>query len=80
MNFYEEISNYSFIKNNKFDNVFCDLSETPLPEFLLKLFNSVNYCPWIFSLIGSMLVGLSGIFPLLVIPVEDGEKLKFGGK
>lgn len=34
----------------------------------------------IFSLGGAVLVGLSGIFPLLVIPIEAGPALKHGGK
>lgn len=33
-----------------------------------------------FSLGGAVLVGLSGIFPLLVIPIEAGPALKHGGK
>ncbi|CAG5135675.1 unnamed protein product, partial [Candidula unifasciata] len=33
---------------------------------------------WIFSIIGALLVGLSGIFPLLVIPLESGPALKHG--
>ena len=35
---------------------------------------------WIYSIGGAMLVGLSGIFPLLVIPIEAGPALKHGGK
>lgn len=35
---------------------------------------------WVFSIFGAMLVGLSGIFPLLVIPIEAGPALKHGGK
>ena len=35
---------------------------------------------WIYSLISAMLVGLSGIFPLLVIPLEAGKALRKGGK
>ncbi|XP_041417943.1 zinc transporter ZIP13-like [Xenopus laevis] len=31
---------------------------------------------WICSIIGSLLVGLSGVFPLLVIPIEAGEELR----
>ncbi|KAG5848661.1 hypothetical protein ANANG_G00101190 [Anguilla anguilla] len=31
---------------------------------------------WLFSLVGSIIVGLSGIFPLLVIPIEAGAALK----
>ena len=35
---------------------------------------------WCFSIFGAILVGLSGIFPLLVIPIEAGPALKHGGK
>ncbi|XP_012141704.2 zinc transporter Zip99C isoform X1 [Megachile rotundata] len=35
--------------------------------------------PWLFSLIGSTMIGLTGIFPLLVIPnIEEGANLKTG--
>ena len=34
---------------------------------------------WVYSVIASILVGLSGIFPLLVIPMEAGPALKHGG-
>nr|AXY94689.1 paramyosin long form [Habrobracon hebetor] len=37
-----------------------------------------EYQPWFFSLLGSVMVGLSGVFPLLVIPIEDGVNLKNG--
>lgn len=38
------------------------------------------YEVWIYSVCGSIAVGLSGIFPLLVIPIEAGPALKHGGK
>lgn len=34
---------------------------------------------WLLSLVGSVAVGLSGIFPLLVIPIEAGAALKTEG-
>ncbi|KAM3919071.1 LOW QUALITY PROTEIN: zinc transporter ZIP13 [Leptodactylus fuscus] len=38
--------------------------------------NTSSLDAWICSLIGSLLVGLSGVFPLLVIPVEAGAALR----
>lgn len=38
-----------------------------------------SYNPWIFSLLGSTMVGLTGIFPLWLIPIQDGVDLKTGG-
>ncbi|XP_065610954.1 zinc transporter ZIP13 [Cyrtonyx montezumae] len=40
------------------------------------LFSSERLDAWICSLIGSFMVGLSGIFPLLVIPFETGAALR----
>lgn len=34
---------------------------------------------WVCSLLGSLLVGLSGVFPLLVIPLEMGTTLRSEG-
>jgi len=35
---------------------------------------------WVLSVAASAVVGLSGIFPLLVIPLEAGEALRRGGE
>lgn len=39
-----------------------------------------KYDTWFYSIFGAILVGLSGIFPLLVIPMEAGPSLKHGGR
>lgn len=44
-----------------------------------QLLPQMEYHPWVLSAIGSMVVGLSGILPLLVIPVETGANMKHGG-
>ncbi|XP_053836104.1 zinc transporter ZIP13 isoform X2 [Vidua macroura] len=41
-----------------------------------QLFSSERLDAWICSLIGSFMVGLSGVFPLLVIPLETGAALR----
>ena len=35
-----------------------------VPEFIV----SFGYVPWVFSLLGSALIGLSGILPMFIIP------------
>ncbi|XP_069037632.1 zinc transporter ZIP13 isoform X2 [Lepisosteus oculatus] len=45
-------------------------------RLLSELFKAERADAWVFSLIGSLMVGLSGIFPLLVIPIEAGAALK----
>ncbi|XP_058056918.1 zinc transporter ZIP13 homolog [Anopheles bellator] len=48
-----------------------------VPEFI----GSMGYVPWVFSLLGSALIGLSGILPMFIIPdaakigKEDGKEL-----
>ena len=39
----------------------------------------INLEVWAYSVTAAILVGLSGIFPLLVIPMESGPALKHGG-
>ncbi|KAL7298812.1 hypothetical protein TKK_0008553 [Trichogramma kaykai] len=37
-----------------------------------------EYRPWLFSIMGSVMVGLSGVFPLLVIPIDEAADLQTG--
>lgn len=37
--------------------------------------NQMEYEPWIFAVIGSLLIGLSGVFPILIIPIDDLEHM-----
>lgn len=63
---------------------FSNISDSEI--WFRKLFQSVNsfsaldYNPWVGSVIGSVIVGLSGIFPLLVIPIDGGVNISKGGK
>lgn len=49
-------------------------------HYLDELFSIGNLDVWFCSLLGSIAVGLSGVFPLLVIPIEAGTALKTEGK
>ncbi|XP_026804494.1 zinc transporter ZIP13 homolog [Rhopalosiphum maidis] len=42
------------------------------------MFLSTQYQPVLMSVIGSIVVGLSGLFPLLILPVNDSISLKTG--
>lgn len=53
-------------------------TNTERPEFGDMV--AFKYDTWCYSIFGAMLVGLSGIFPLLVIPIEAGPSLKHGGR
>lgn len=45
-----------------------------MPGFLADM----QYKPWVFSILGSVLIGLSGILPLLFIPVQTEEEKSRG--
>lgn len=54
--------------------------DLPGLQALVDFTSSERAHVWLLSLVGSVAVGLSGIFPLLVIPVEAGAALKSEGK
>jgi len=56
-------------------NFYNDVVEPMVPEY----FKSMEYVPWIFSMLGSAIIGMAGILPLIIIPedmVMDEKKLK----
>lgn len=46
--------------------IYFEVIERYTPEYIKTI--EFEYTPWVFSLLGSIVIGLSGIFPLLVIP------------
>ncbi|EAT32983.1 AAEL014762-PA [Aedes aegypti] len=54
------------------DETFVYLYREVMENYVPEYFKSMEYTPWIFSLLGSALIGLSGILPLAVIPVGTG--------
>lgn len=53
-----------------FQYIYQEVMENWMPEY----FKSFEYTPWVFSLLGSALIGMSGILPLFLIPIEKGVK------
>lgn len=52
-----------------------DTITTLFDLFVPDYIKSIEYVPWLFSLFGSAIIGLSGILPLLIIPnVEPGKE------
>ncbi|CAJ1049766.1 zinc transporter ZIP13 isoform X3 [Xyrichtys novacula] len=52
------------------------IDDLPGLRVLADFLSSEHAHVWLLSLVGSVAVGLSGIFPLLVIPIEAGAALK----
>lgn len=51
-----------------------DVISTILDLYVPEYIKTIEYVPWIFSLLGSALIGLSGILPLLIIPSQEPGK------
>lgn len=46
--------------------IYFEVIDKYTPDYIKTI--EFEYTPWVFSLLGSIVIGLSGIFPLLVIP------------
>lgn len=51
-----------------------------IPEYIFTFVEELDEHPWLFAAVASMLVGLSGILPLLIIPIDQTAAFKDGGK
>lgn len=68
------------ISGSLLDDTFVFLYREMMDNYVPSCIKSLEYTPWIFSLLGSALIGLSGILPLVVIPVtkdKDGKPMEF---
>lgn len=75
-----------FQRNYTSEGTIWGVSKTFLIDYILdswitviSLLQNFEYHPLLFSVIGSVIIGLSGVLPLLVIPIEEGANLKSGG-
>ena len=56
-------------------NTSMDTITTLFDLYMPDYIRTIHYVPWLFSLLGSALIGLSGILPLLIIPnIEPGKE------
>ncbi|XP_072387448.1 zinc transporter ZIP13 homolog [Diabrotica undecimpunctata] len=62
------------INSTNFDDSYQELVKDLVPDWVCAL----EYVPWCWAIFGSILVGLSGVLPLLVIPIDHSENLKQG--
>lgn len=57
--------------------VYNDTFEELVPEYVTTSLNfEFEYVPWVFSLFGSLLIGLAGVLPLLIIKDFDIKSCK----
>lgn len=50
--------------------IYSEVIERYTPEYIKTI--EFEYTPWVFSLLGSFVIGLSGILPLVIIPLDAG--------
>ncbi|XP_072935754.1 zinc transporter ZIP13 homolog [Epargyreus clarus] len=48
------------------------------PEYFYGIMDELDEHPWLFAALASVLVGLSGILPLLIIPIDETATFKDG--
>ncbi|XP_059050547.1 zinc transporter ZIP13 homolog [Achroia grisella] len=49
-----------------------------VPEYFFNIVEELDEHPWLFAALASVLVGLSGILPLLIIPIDETATFKDG--
>lgn len=59
------------------DEAFLYLYKEVVHDYLPEFVKGFEYRPWVFSLLGSCLIGLSGILPLAIIPAADDKDKNF---
>lgn len=67
------VQNSTLFGHGLFGDCYSNIMGTAATMFL-----STQYQPVFMSVIGSIVVGLSGLFPLLILPVNDSISLKTG--
>lgn len=53
--------------------IYSEMIERYVPDYMKTI--EFTYTPWVFSVLGSIVIGLSGIFPLLVIPDDTANSI-----
>lgn len=54
-----------------FDEQLATMYAHLMNQYVPEYFKTFEYTPWVFSLLGSMVIGLSGILPLAIIPTDE---------
>lgn len=68
-----DTQNTTLFSHGLFGDCYSNIMGTATMMFLFT-----QYQPVFMSIIGSIIVGLSGLFPLLILPVDDTVSLKTG--
>lgn len=51
--------------------IYFEVIDKYTPDYIKTI--EFEYTPWVFSVLGSIVIGLSGIFPLLIIPSDTTD-------
>lgn len=64
--------------NHTATDIFREELSVPIMPEIPGFFTGLEYTPSLWAMFGSILVGLSGVLPLLVIPIDQTDNLKQG--
>lgn len=62
-------STLSPIMDETLQYIYTEIIQHYIPEYVKSI--EFEYTPWVFSIIGAAIIGLAGILPLLVIPINE---------
>lgn len=74
---YNETSKFNYLLMNSDEEAWMSFMPFCISSDVFEL---LKFQPLVMSIMGSVIVGLSGILPLLVIPIDDTITLKSGSK
>ncbi|KAF5298031.1 hypothetical protein FQR65_LT09842 [Abscondita terminalis] len=66
------------LQGGNFSELIANNDQTIMLEILPEVLAGWDQVPWVGAVVGSVLIGLSGILPLLVIPIDETNNLKQG--
>lgn len=75
-----ECANGINLSGGNFSDLFENFNKQIMVEITPEVLGGWEELPWLWAMFGSVLIGLSGVLPLFIIPIDETNNLKNGGK
>ncbi|KAK5644569.1 hypothetical protein RI129_005869 [Pyrocoelia pectoralis] len=66
------------LQGGNFSDIISNIDKNIMLEMLPEVYGEWHQLPWLWAMGGSILIGLSGVFPLLLIPIDETKNLQQG--
>ncbi|KAK4875371.1 hypothetical protein RN001_011793 [Aquatica leii] len=66
------------LQGGNFSELIANIDQNVMLEILPEVLTGWDQVPWLWAVFGSLLIGLSGVLPLLVIPIDETNNLRHG--